>query len=114
MITMLAGYVRRWQRTARRLLADPELQTPLRSIGYFLAGFCLSAASLGSSLQPFCLGLLCAGLPEWLPAVYAIGSALGNIALGMSTGLCLGLCFGMFIDARNHQQEDEDDPTKTE
>ena len=87
MITMLAGYVRRWQRTARRLLADPELQTPLRSIGYFLAGFCLSAASLGSSLQPFCLGLLCAGLPEWLPAVYAIGSALGYWVFWGTKGL---------------------------
>ena len=77
MITTLAGYVRRWQRTGRRIMADPELQAPLRSVGYFLAGFCLSAASLGSSLQPFCLGLLCAGLPGWLPAVYAIGAAVG-------------------------------------
>ena len=77
MMTMLAGYARRWQRTGRRLLADPDLRALLQTAGYFLAGFCLSAASLGSHLQPFCLGILCAGLPGWLPAFYAIGSALG-------------------------------------
>ena len=77
MMTLLGSYLRRWQRTVRRILADPELREPLRSGGYFLTGFCLSAASLGSSLQPFCLGLLCAGLPGWLPALYAMGSVLG-------------------------------------
>ena len=77
MMTMLGSYLHRWQRTARRILNDPDLKGPLRACGYFLAGFCLSAASLGSSLQPFCLGLLCAGLPGWLPGIYAIGGALG-------------------------------------
>ena len=46
-------------------------------LGYFFAGFGLSAASLGSHLQPFCLGLLCAGMPGWLPAFFGVGSALG-------------------------------------
>ena len=77
MMTMLGSYVRRWRRIARRILNDPDLQGPLRAGAYFLSGFCLSAASLGSSLQPFCLGLLCAGLPGWLPGIYAIGCALG-------------------------------------
>lgn len=77
MNTLLGSYVRRWQRIAIRFLRDPELRGPLQTGGSFLAGFCLSAASLGGYLQPFCLGILCAGLPGWLPAAYAMGGALG-------------------------------------
>jgi hypothetical protein len=77
MMTMLGSYLRRWQRTAVRFLRDPDLRGLMQTGGSFLAGFCLSAASLGGYPQPFCLGLLCAGLPGWLPAAYAIGSTLG-------------------------------------
>ena len=77
MITALESYVRRWRRTIQKIWADPELQEPLLRVCYFFGGFCMSAASLGSYLQPFCLGLLCAGMPGWLPAFFGIGSALG-------------------------------------
>ena len=77
MMTALDSYVRRWRRTVQKIWADPELREPLMRLGYFFAGFGLSAASLGSHLQPFCLGLLCAGMPGWLPAFFGVGSALG-------------------------------------
>ncbi len=77
MMMLLGTYVRRWRRSLRRWMSDPELRTPLEMGGYFLLGLSLSAASLGNRAQPFCIALLCAGLPGWLPAVYAIGSALG-------------------------------------
>lgn len=87
MITLLGSYVRQWQRTAIRFLRDPELRQPLWAGGAFLAGYCLSAASLGNCLQPFCLGILCAGLPGWLPAWYAMGSALGFWMFWETAGL---------------------------
>ena len=77
MMTLLNHYLRRWQRVANRLLRDPDLRDLAESAGSFLAGFGLSAASLGGYMQPFCLGVLCAGLPGWLPAAYALGSVLG-------------------------------------
>ena len=77
MMTALDSYVRRWRRTVQKIWADPELREPLKRLGYFFAGFGLSAASLDSHLQPFCLGLLCAGMPGWLPAFFGVGSALG-------------------------------------
>ena len=77
MMTLPGSHVHRWRQTFRRILEDPELRPPLLAVGSFLTGLCLSAASLGNHLQPFCLGILCAGLPGWLPAWYAMGSALG-------------------------------------
>lgn len=77
MMMLLGSQVQRWRQTFKRILEDPELRPPLLAAGSFLTGLCLSAASLGNHLQPFCLGVLCAGLPGWLPAWYAIGSALG-------------------------------------
>ena len=87
MITLLGSYVRQWQRTAIRFLKDPELRQPLWAGGAFFVGYCLSAASLGNCLQPFCLGALCAGLPGWLPAWYAMGSALGFWMFWETAGL---------------------------
>ena len=77
MMMLLGSQVQRWRQTYKRILEDPELRPPLLAAGSFLTGLCLSAASLGNHLQPFCLGVLCAGLPGWLPAWYAIGGALG-------------------------------------
>jgi hypothetical protein len=87
MIMLLGSHVRQWQRTAIRFLKDPELRQPLWAGGTFLAGYCLSAASLGNCLQPFCLGVLCAGLPGWLPAWYAAGCALGFWVFWENAGL---------------------------
>ena len=58
-------------------MADPRVRLPFDLAGSFLGGFCLSAASLGNMPQPFCLGVLCAGLPGWLPLPFAVGAALG-------------------------------------
>ena len=77
MMTLLSGYLCRWQQTVDRITSDPELRSLLYSLGAFAAGLCLSAASLAGTLQPFCLSVLCAGLPGWLPMWYALGSALG-------------------------------------
>lgn len=74
---LTAHNLRRWKRQARKWLADDRVGLPLRMVGSFLAGFCLSAASLGNLPQPLCLAVLCAGLPGWLPLPFALGGSLG-------------------------------------
>ncbi len=74
---MLASYVRRWHRSVRRILRDPELRRPLGMAGCFLLGLVLSAGSLKQIPLPLPLGLLCAGLSGWMPVPFAMGGALG-------------------------------------
>ena len=109
MMTLLNHYLHRWQRVANRLLRDPELRDLVESAGSFLAGFGLSAASLGGYMQPFCLGVLCAGLPGWLPAAYALGSALGYWVFWKMQALTLKQSvqqsIGEHIQAEQHQLE---------
>ena len=82
------GYdLRRWKRQFRRLLADSRVQLPMYMAGSFLAGFCLSAASLGNLPQPFCLAVLCAGLSGWLPLTFSLGGCLGYWAFWGRAGL---------------------------
>ena len=87
MMTLLGSYARRWQRVAMRLLRDPDLRVLLRTVASFGTGFCMSAASLGNYLQPFCMAILCVGLPGWLPAAYALGGALGYWVFWQMQGL---------------------------
>lgn len=87
MMTLLGSHVRQWQRLALGFLRDPELRGPLYTAGSFAVGFCLSAASLGNYMQPFALAILCAGLPGWLPAAYAIGAVVGYWAFWQTAGL---------------------------
>lgn len=68
--------IRRW-RKMDRYLEDPAVRFFVELATGFLGGFCLSAAGLGNLPQPFCLGLLCAGLPGWLGMPFAIGGSLG-------------------------------------
>ena len=56
---------------------EPKLRHPMKLLGCFLAGLCLSAASLGNHAQPIVLGVLCAGLGGWMPIPFASGAALG-------------------------------------
>ena len=77
MMMLLGTYVRKWRRLLRRMTRLPQLRTPVELGGYFLVGFCLSAASLGNQAQPFCMAVLCAGLSGWLPVLYAAGGVLG-------------------------------------
>ncbi len=60
----------------RRLRIDPRVHKILRSAGFFLAGFVMSAASLAHQPQPLVLGLLFAlhGFPAILAA---LGGAVG-------------------------------------
>ncbi len=82
------GYdLRRWKRQFRRLLADSRVQLPMYMAGSFLAGVCLSAASLGNLPQPFCLAVLCAGLSGWLPLTFSLGGCLGYWAFWGRAGL---------------------------
>ena len=77
MMITLNSYLRRGKRLLRRVLTDPKLKLPLQIFGCFLAGFCLSAASLGNHAQPIVSGVLCVGLNGWLPIPVALGAALG-------------------------------------
>ncbi len=77
MMMVLNSYIRRWQRLLHRFLRRPHWKLPLQLTGSFLTGLVLSAASLANTCQPFALGVLCAGLPGWLPLSFTLGSGLG-------------------------------------
>ena len=77
MMTVLKDYVQSGHRLLRRWMARPGMVPAIRAAGWFVAGFCLSAASLANFLQPLCLAVLCAGIPGWMPLLFAAGSALG-------------------------------------
>lgn len=87
MMITISSYYRRAQRIARRLLTDPRLRLPLRIGACLLAGFVLSAASLGNHAQPLVLALLCAGIGGWMPALIALGAAAGYWAFWGQAGL---------------------------
>lgn len=77
MMTILESYVRRGQHWLHRWVAQVKGKTPLTVLLWFLAGFCLSAASLGNRMQPLCLAVLCAGVPGWMPLAFVLGSTVG-------------------------------------
>ena len=79
--------MRRWKQKIKRQLAEPRLRQCLNMAAAFLAGLVLSAASLGNQYQPFCLAVLCAGLPGWLPLPFALGSSLGFRLFWGSAGM---------------------------
>ncbi len=76
MIISLQSYVRRGRHTLRRLLLDPTVHILLRGTGYVLAGFCLSAASLGHGMLPLAMSLVCV-CTGWPAVLTAAGGALG-------------------------------------
>ena len=76
MMVTLGVYMRRSQRLLRRWAAEPKVHMLLQGIGYLLAGFLGSAASLSHRLQPVVLGLLCAQT-GWPAVLIATGRALG-------------------------------------
>jgi hypothetical protein len=87
MMITISSYYRRARRIARRLLTDPRLRLPLRISACLLAGFVLSAASLGNHAQPLVLALICAGIGGWMPALIALGAAAGYWAFWGQAGL---------------------------
>lgn len=65
-----------WHRL-RREMNRPIVREGLAHGCAFLGSFCLSATNFALLPQPVCLGVLCAGLPGWLPMSYALGGSLG-------------------------------------
>ena len=98
MMVSLGVYVRRGQRRIKRLLADPKLHAAIQFCAYLLAGFLLSAASLGNLPQTFCLGLLCAvgmGILR-LPYAAMISALVAFTALIPVAGAYIGAGVGAF------------------
>lgn len=89
MILTLQSYVHQTRHTLRKWLLNPQWQRVLHAAARIFAGFCLSAASLGHSPQPFAMGLIlaCSG---WAAVLTGLGSALGYFLFWGQQGLlCL-------------------------
>ena len=81
----IQSYVHRGRHTLRRWAVDPKIHTMTRIAAHILAGFCLSAASLGHTALPLAMGLVCA-CTGW-PAVFAaMGGCLGYAVFWGSAG----------------------------
>ncbi len=85
MMVSLGIYVRRGQRVMKRWLLDPRVHTLVQSGAYLLAGFAMSAASLGNCCQPLALGLVCAA-SGWPALLLASGSMIGYLFFWGSAG----------------------------
>lgn len=101
----LQTYVNQGRHTLRKWSLDPRVHTWSRAGAHVLAGFFLSAASLGHHAQPLCLGLVCA-LQGWPAVLAAAGSCIGYPIFWDSAGLqglvwvALGL-FAVLFDLRS-------------
>jgi len=103
MMVSLGVYVRQGRRIFRRWMRDPKLHALAQGAAYTLAGFLLSAASLGSFPQPLVLGLLCA-MSGWPAVLVAAGGTAGYLifwggagaqcALWMAAGLLVAITLG--------------------
>ena len=85
MIVSLQSYVHRTQRILRRWAVNPRCHSILRVALYTLAGFCLSAASLGNCCMPLAMALTCAS-SGWATVLSAVGGALGYLAFWGEAG----------------------------
>jgi len=72
----LQSYMRRGQSALRQWALNPKVHGFARCAGYVLAGFLLSAASLGNVAMPLALGFVCA-CSGWGTILSTIGSCLG-------------------------------------
>ena len=74
----IQSYVHRGRHILRRWAVDPRIHIFTRAAAHLLAGFCLSAASLGHTAMPLTLGLVCAcsGWPAVLTALGGCGGYL--------------------------------------
>ncbi len=106
MMVTLGIYVRRWQRTLRRWMLNPRVHALAQTAAYILAGFLLSAASLGNAAQPLTLGLLCA-VSGWSAVLITAGGMAGYMLFWSSAGtqgvlwLCLGLVAAIMLGGRD-------------
>ena len=105
MMVSIGLYVRRWQRVLRRWMLDPKLHALAQAAGYTLAGFLLSAASLGHYPQPLVLGLV-AALSGWPAVLLAVGGTAGYALFWGAAGtqcvvwLALGLIGAILLGGR--------------
>lgn len=76
MMIPLETYLRRGQHSLRQLLSQPKTRLVLRAIGYFLAGFVLSAAGLLHGALPLAMALVIASR-GWSAVFAAAGGCLG-------------------------------------
>lgn len=76
MIISLQSYMRKSRHLLRRWALDPRIHSAVQAAVYVLAGFCLSAASLGGFCLPLTMALVCAGT-GWFPLLTAAGGFLG-------------------------------------
>ena len=82
----LQTYVNQSRHTLHRWSTDGRVRAWTKGIAHTLAGFCLSAASLGHAAQPLCLGLIC-GLGGWPAVLTCIGSCIGYLTFWGNAGL---------------------------
>lgn len=105
MMVSLGLYVRRGQRLLRRWMLDPKLHALAQGLGYVLAGFLFSAASLGSYPQPLTLGLLCA-VSGWPAVLLTVGGMAGYLVFWGTAGtqciawLAAGLIAAILLGGR--------------
>ena len=103
MITIDA-YVRRGRHTLKRWALDPRVHTVARGCGYFVAGFLLSAASLGQGILPLVLALVCA-CGGWSAVLAGLGGVLGyrlfwNAGMQPMIWLASGGCVALLLGDR--------------
>ncbi len=85
----LQSYVSKGKHTLHRWLMDPRTHTVLRALGYLLASFLLSAASLGNVPLPLSLGLVVA-CDHWRALLAAVGGCVGYLVFwGKDAYVCL-------------------------
>ena len=85
MIVSLQSYASRMQRILHRWTVDPRFHSTIRVFLYTLAGFCLSAASLGNCCLPLAMALTCA-CSGWATVLSAAGGALGYLVFWGDSG----------------------------
>lgn len=85
MMLSLQTYVRRKRRSLRNWALDPRVHLYARAVAYILAGFGLSAASLGHAALPLPMGLVCA-CNGWPAVLAAAGGSLGYLVFWGAAG----------------------------
>ncbi len=85
MILTLRSRLRQGRHTLRKWLLDPKIHLFARGSAWFLAGFFLSAASLGNLPMPLAMGLIC-GSSSWSALLAALGAGGGYLIFWGSAG----------------------------
>ena len=86
MLLTIRSYVRQGHRLLQRLRTDQRVHTALQVTVHLLAGFFLSAASLGNLPQSLPLGLVCAS-EGWPAVLVALGGCIGYPVFWGNAGL---------------------------